>query len=338
MSSRRAHGDAAVSDRETAMQQIDFRAMGCAARAIIDNDDVASQNALAQVPDWFDDYEDVLSRFRPSSELCALNAQAGSGQWVKVSDTLWQVLATAMRAVDLSQGLVVPTLLPAMNFIGYDRSFDALKAMPTVTLRVGPPPVLIDAHTIGRDGRTQTVRLPAGAQLDFGGIAKGWAAQQVAQRLSAHGPALVDIGGDIAVSGPRADDAAWPIGVANPFDLEHESELALLTLRIGSIATSGRDVRQWRNSTGQRLHHLIDPRTGWPAETDVVCATVVAEAGWVAEAGAKAALILGSAEGLAWLEDHSPDIAGALLVLADGRICTTAQWDTLLWRDAALTV
>jgi len=320
------------------MQQIDFRAMGCAARAIIDNDEIASQTALAQVPAWFDDHEDVLSRFRPSSELCALNAQAGSGQWVEVSDTLWQVLAAAMRAVDLSGGLVVPTLLPAMNFIGYDRSFDALKTMPSVTMRVGPPPTLIDAHTIERDGRKRAVRLPAGAQLDFGGIAKGWAAQQVAERLSAYGPALVDVGGDIAVSGPRAEDTAWPIGVANPFDSEHESEVAILALRIGSVATSGRDVRHWRTNAGQNLHHLIDPRTGWPAETDVVCATVVAEAGWVAEAGAKAALILGSAAGLAWLEAHSPQIAGGLLVLADGQICTTSQWDTLLWPNAAPVV
>lgn len=316
------------------MQQIDFRAMGCAARAIIDNDEIASQNALAQVPIWFDDYENTLSRFRPSSELCVLNAQAGSGHWVEVSETLWQVLAAAMQAVDLSEGLVVPTLLPAMNFIGYDRSFDALKALPTVTMRVGPAPTLIDAHAIERDGRKRAVRLPTGAQLDVGGIAKGWAAQQTAQRLSVYGPALVDVGGDIAVSGPRAGNQAWPIGVANPFDLEHESELAMLALRIGSIATSGRDVRHWRSSTGQALHHLIDPRTGWPAETDVVCATVVAEAGWVAEAGAKTALILGSAEGVAWLEAQTPQVAGGLLVLADGRICTTAHWESLLWRDA----
>jgi thiamine biosynthesis lipoprotein len=161
--------------------------------------------------------------------------------------------------------------------------------------------------------------------LDFGGIAKGWAAHQTARRLGMYGPALVDAGGDIAVSSLQADGQPWRIGVADPFEPDHS--LAVLGLGRCGVATSGRDFRRWHQD-GRPSHHIIDPRTGQPAETDVLTATVIAPDVLQAEAAAKKALILGSQDGLAWLEAH-PGLTG-LLVLEDGRQRQTRSFDRFI--------
>jgi thiamine biosynthesis lipoprotein len=140
------------------------------------------------------------------------------------------------------------------------------------------------------------------------------------QRLRQLGPTLIDAGGDIAVSGPRADGSPWPIGVANPFAPGEMLEL-LLTV-CGGVATSGRDYRRWRQGAVWR-HHIIDPRSGQPAATDVLSATVIAPQLCAAEVGAKVALILGSVEGLAWIEAR-PHLAG-LLVCADGTVIRSSR-------------
>jgi thiamine biosynthesis lipoprotein len=168
------------------------------------------------------------------------------------------------------------------------------------------------------DAAMRSVALPAAVRLDLGGIAKGWAADQAVRRLAAHGPALVDAGGDIAVSGPRAGGLRWPVAVASPF--APERHLAVLWLAGGGVATSGKDLRRWRRD-GEWRHHIIDPRTGRPAVTDVLTATVIANSARAAEAAAKTAFILGRRKGMAWIEARSA--LAAVLVTDDGEVHTS---------------
>jgi thiamine biosynthesis lipoprotein len=156
-------------------------------------------------------------------------------------------------------------------------------------------------------------------RLDFGGIAKGWAADQAVRRLAVHGPALVNAGGDIAVSGPRQSGDGWLIGIDAPLGLElpADTQLELIALRTGGVATSGRDYRRWQQN-GAWQHHIIDPRSGVPADTDVLAATVIAPTAGDAEVAAKVVLLLGSSAGLDWL-DARPALA-ALLVLETGEV------------------
>jgi thiamine biosynthesis lipoprotein len=149
--------------------------------------------------------------------------------------------------------------------------------------------------------------------LDFGGVAKGWAAHQTAERLQKYGPAIMNAAGDIAVSGPRLDGEAWQIGVTDPF--KSVSDFEVLKLKRCGVATSGRDRRRWSRN-GRLRHHIIDPFTGQPAETDVMTVSVVAPTVMEAEAAAKAVLIMGGDEGLKWIE-ADPDLAG-ILVLENG--------------------
>ena len=119
--------------------------------------------------------------------------------------------------------------------------------------------------------------------------------------------------GDIAISDALANGAPWQIGVRNPFEPDTDFETLNLT-RCG-VATSGKDRRRW-NKNGLPRHHIIDPYTGQPAETDVMTATIVAPTVMEAEAAAKAVLILGGEEGLKWIESD-PVLAG-IIVLENG--------------------
>ena len=302
------------------MPHTTFRAMGCQIQIIVEADTLAARRALAEVPAWFEAWEQALSRFRADSELSRLNAAAQEAP-VAVSAVLWEVLAAARTAAQASGGLVTPTLLTALEAAGYDRSFDTLPAQQPSQPAMPAPAFTLDESVVV-DEPAHTVRLLHGVRLDFGGVAKGWAADQAAQRLGAYGPALVDAGGDIAVSGPRPNDEPWEISVASP--LAPEDDLAQLWVTTGGVATSGRDYRRWQQG-GVWQHHLLDPRTGRPAETDVLSATVLAPSAAEAEVAAKTALLLGSAAGLAWLAER-PDLTG-ILVLEDGRVLHTLPPD-----------
>ena len=306
------------------MEQLTFKAMGCEMLAALASQDERGARLLRQVPRWFDTWEDSLSRFRPESELSRLNRQ--SGRAMRVSHTLWRVVQAALRSARESDGLVVPTTLPALEAVGYDRTFSAVVERGVVT-RLEPTAAVAPASAIVANRRTHSLRLTDGARLDLGGVAKGWAADTAMRRLAVHAPALVDAGGDVAVSSPPPGLPGWPIGIADPFTPDRQ--VALLCLTYRGVATSGRDYRRWQSSGGQWQHHIIDPRTGRPAETDVLTATVIAPTAREAEAAAKTVLILGSGRGLAWL-DARPALAG-LLIRESGDLIASQRLQPFIW-------
>jgi thiamine biosynthesis lipoprotein len=306
------------------MPQIEFRAMGCQMLAVLDAAEppmARRQACLDEVPGWFEAWEQALSRFRANSELNYLNGC--TGRWARVSPILWEVIQYALKAAQWSDGLVSPTLLNAMEAIGYDRSFEMIKAIDERSITSQPDGLW---GAIKRRSATRSIQLPHNARLDLGGVAKGWAADRAARQLSAHGPALIDAGGDIALSGARADGSSWPIGVSDP--LQPDRQLALLMITAGGVATSGCDYRRWQRD-GRTVHHIIDPRTGLPAETDVLSATVIAPSAYRAEVAAKIVLISGSEAGLHWIESQ-PEFA-ALIVLDDGRVIFSSRLSLYLW-------
>lgn len=306
------------------MRQITFRAMGCQVSAALESLTEDGGEELDRLPEWFEHWERRLSRFREESELSALNRS--SGKWVQVSQPLWEVFQAAREAYTKSEGLVTPTGLQALENAGYDRSWEMREQAST---RPGEaldiPATSLDE--VEWDAGPQRIRLPQGTRLDFGGIAKGWAAQQAMLRLQTSGPVLVNAGGDIAISGLQRNGQPWPVGVVDPF--RPDFDLELLRLGRSGVATSGTDYRRWRRGDAWQ-HHIIDPRSGRPAETDLVSVTVVAQTVIEAEMAAKTVLILGSRAGIDWLEQRS-GLAG-LLIRADGRRIDSACLGPSLWR------
>lgn len=289
---------------------IRFRAMGCAVdvQMATDSDGVALLNAVpAQMEAW----EQVLSRFRPTSDLMHLNAQPG--RWTAVSDTLFEVVYSARQAAQLTGGLYNPLVLPALIAQGYDRDFQMIDLPHT-----GEPPYIHSWESIGLRPESHEIYLPPGSALDLGGIAKGWAADRLADQLAAYGECLVNIGGDIAARGAPVSEFGWEVLIIDPYSGEPLSSLRLLD---AALVTSGTDYRRWKSRDGKMQHHIIDPRTAKPADTDVLSVTVVHSCGAVAEAYATAVLILGAESGLTKLDSHwrTP----GLVVRTDGGVLAT---------------
>ncbi len=289
--------------------------MGSDMLVILQSDSKSAQDVLQDVPNWFEEWEQSLSRFRLDSELSRVNRTFD--QPVSVSTALWEVFQTAVWADEFSNGLVTPTVLDALLDAGYDLPFDELSREQFGML---PQPEHHPLSLIVADSENQTITLPKGVRLDFGGVAKGWAAQQAMERLREFGPCLVNAGGDIAVSGPHVDGNPWQIGITDPFHIGNDFDT--LFVKQGGVASSGKDRRKWKRN-GLLQHHIINPNTGLPVETNVLRVTVVAPNVIEAEAAAKTAFILGKERGLAWLEAQ-PSFAG-LMVMDSGEVFITSS-------------
>jgi thiamine biosynthesis lipoprotein len=205
-----------------------------------------------------------ITRFDESSELSRLNAAAA---WVDVSPELEQLLRASLRAFERSGGLVNVAVLASMLAIGYTRPL-ALGPTAAHLEEARSAPLLPDVLNLER-GRA---RLAPNVRIDLGGIAKGWMADRLCERLGAR--SLVNLGGDLFARGE------WPVAIGG----------RTYMLRDLGVATSSTRKRRWGE-----LHHLIDPRTGLPAVTRLEEVSVVAETAFDAEVLAKTVLISGRA-------------------------------------------
>ena len=301
-----------------------FRAMGSHIVLWLDTaDNAAAANAFAQIEALFAANEQALSRFRPDSELSRLNAR--SGEWVIVSDLLWQQVALAVQMAAMTNGRFDPTLLHALERAGYGQSFDTMTNGGWNGRWLETDLLLGQWETIEMDEARRAIQVPAGVHLDLGGISKGNTAQQAVALLQATGPCLVDAGGDLVAGAAPFGSPGWPVAISAPWigaETERE-DLATLGLAEGALATSGVDYRSWVQD-GFAMHHIIDPLTGRPALTDGLTVTVLSREAAMAEAWATATLVAGSDVGMEALLDY--DLAG-LMVTQNGRILVTPRMD-----------
>ena len=241
---------------------------------------------LERAAGWVRAMHARLTRFDESSELSRLNAAAGA--WFPVSDELEHLLRESLRAWEVSTGLVNVAVLPALLGLGYTRSLSLGPPSPVVDAEpAAPVPDLPDVLEVV-PGRA---RVEPGAAIDLGGIAKGWLADRVAERLGDN--CVVNLGGDLAAHGDGPDGEGWPVGFGE----------AAVLLRDQGAATSSTRRRRW--AAGEReVHHLVDPRTGRESRSDLCEVSVVAGSATTAEVCAKTALLLGSVEAPAFLALH----------------------------------
>jgi thiamine biosynthesis lipoprotein len=271
-----------------------------------------------------------LTRHDAASDLMRANADSRGA--VPIRPTLAAALRWAADAADLTGGIVDATLLRERL-----AAESTALATPTPSPADRParpsdpasrPAWRLEAAPHGSARRRALLLRAPGIAFDLDGVAKGWIADRALALLDRHPGGLVDADGDIAIRTAAGD--AWEVGVADP--RTPGAELAIFVLpgatpgRRYGLATSGISVHRWAGPDGQR-HHLIDPRTGLPAATDVVQATVLAGSARAAEAWAKTAVVLGLVAALDVL-DRAP-ILGAILLASDGRVLAvprTTRW------------
>jgi thiamine biosynthesis lipoprotein len=277
-----------------------------------------------------------LTRHDPASDL--MRANADPRPTLSVPPTLAAALGWAADASVLTAGIVDATLLrerlaaeaPAAGFVPPTRYVPAA-GRTSPSLAVDPPAVPTGRPAWRLDAsrhRGALLTRPPGTAFDLDGVAKGWIADRALALLDRYPGALIDADGDLAIRSAEGD--AWEVGVADPRSAGAQLAVfvlpgAALGARYG-LATSGTSVHRWAAPEGTR-HHLIDPRTGRPAATDVVQATVLAGSARTAESWAKTAVVLGLVAALAVL-DRAP-ILGAILLATDGRVLAvprTARW------------
>jgi thiamine biosynthesis lipoprotein len=299
---------------EAALQ---FRAMGTDVHlVVVDGDPELLERAQARI----EDLELRWSRFLPDTELDRLNHDAGTGTPTALSAITFDLVVNALDAWRETDGLFDPTILPALVAAGYDRSFDQGPGPSD-----GQPPVAefsCDDIVVDRDALR--VMLPKGCSLDLGGIGKGCAADLVAEELIESDTAAggcVNLGGDLRVFGDAPDGApGWAVGLEEPDN--KDAVMLVVGIADGALATSSTVRRRWRAGGGDERHHLIDPRTGAPAVTNVQSVSVIAGSAMTAEIHAKASLIAGKPT-----DDELP----MLFVRDDGSRDTFNGFEAYVW-------
>ncbi len=241
------------------------------------------------------DFAYRLSRFIAESELSALNRDPRPD--VPASPLLRAAVAAGLWAAARSDGLLDPTLVRALERTGYRASLDGTEPASLAEALAGAPPrVGARPNSASRwrqveiDDAAGVIRRPPGVMLDTGGTGKGLCADAVAHRLGGFTRFVVDCGGDIAVGGVGAQLVPYEVEVEHPL-----TRASIGTIRVarGGIATSGLNIRIWRDAHGGFAHHLLDPSTGRPAWTGLIGVTALGDSALEAETLSKIALLSG---------------------------------------------
>jgi len=242
----------------------------------------SGQAALERCEQQVRGAEARFTRFLRNSELSGLNSS--DGRYVPVSPEMFAMLQAALWAFEESGGLVNAAVLPALVAAGYDRPFRQGLSEPSELRTAELPPL---PQVLILDQATRSAALAPGVALDLGGIAKGVLADILIDQLG--DDALCNLGGDLRVRGRGPEGDGWHIGLCDQ---------SVIALSDGAVCTSGTTKRRW----GHSMHHLIDPRTGMPAKTDLEEVSVVTDSALRGEVYAKSAILLGAAAGIAFLE------------------------------------
>jgi thiamine biosynthesis lipoprotein len=254
--------------------------------------------------------EQLWSRFLPDSEISELTRRAGTP--LAVSDETVELISRAVDAWRFTGATFDPTVLGAVIRSGYNQSFERIGPVTDA----GVSDLLIGCTDIEIDGNIVT--LPVGTGFDPGGIGKGLAADLVASEMTTAGAdgVCINMGGDVCVGGQAPEGEGWTIAVEHAWS---SRPIANVGICRGAVATSTTLRRRW-TVDGQVRHHLIDPRTGHSAQTDLNLVTVIAGSAWAAEVLAKAVLIRGSAHPFDIIDGAG---AQALIVDDDGTVTVT---------------
>ena len=270
-----------------------------------------AQEALAAAAREINRLERELSRTVETSDVYILNS-AGTAA---VSDETASLLQTAVSCSEKTGGLFDVTIAPLVTLWGITSDSPRVPLQSEIDALL---PLVGSGH-IHLDG--STVTLDSGCAVDLGGIAKGYASDRVAQILSQYAVtgAAISLGGNVYVCGQKPDGTAWSVAVQDPKDTA--AYAMTLTMTDTFAVTSGGYQRYFTADDGTVYRHILDPRTGKPAETDLLSVTVIAQNGTVADAYSTALYVMGEEAACDfWRQNGGFDL---VLITADGRVLYT---------------
>ena len=285
------------------------RAMGSPLRlTVVGVPERPAAEAWAAVSGAFEELEQVLSRFRPTSDLVTLNRRAGDPGCSPVHARLYEAVAIAERAWRRTAGAFDPRVLGDLERLGYRGATSA----GVVPAERGA--AFADGSWLAREPRRRALAIAA--PIDLGGIGKGlalrWGFKVLLATLpeiasDAHGAAgdagdagrgppaagaLLEAGGDLVARGAAPQPGPWLVGIERP---RSDDEVAVISVRAGAVCTSSIAVHAWTAADGRAVHHLVDPRTGEPGGDGLLSVTVAGPDPAWAEVWSKALFLEGAA-------------------------------------------
>lgn len=238
--------------------------------------------------------EDRMTANSLDSEIATINQKAGQ-EAVTVSEDTFFVIEKALRYAELTGGKFDPTIQPVVKL--WQIGTDEARVPAPAEIEAKLP--LVDYRAVELDATQKTVYLPqAGMGLDLGGIAKGYAADEAVAILKAHGvkKALINLGGNIYVLGTNPNNESWKIGIQDPEE-ERNQYIAILAVQDATLVTSG-PYERFLEVDDQVYHHILDPATGYPADTGLLSVTIVTTKSIDADALSTSVFALGREAGL----------------------------------------
>ncbi len=261
--------------------------------------------------------ESILSANRTDTNVADINRYAGIKPVKAHSDTL-AVLNRALFFAEKTNGLFDPTIGPLVSLwnIGTDEA--AVPASDELQTAVK----LINWRNIEINTSENTIfLLQPGMRLDLGGIAKGYAADQLVHLFQGSGVkrAIINLGGNVYAYGKKKNNNPWLVGIRNP-EYDGEGEIVALSVTDKTVVTSGINERFFEKD-GKRYHHILDPRTGYPVENNLLSVTIISTSSIDADALSTACFLLGVEKGIELLE--TLENTDALFITTEKKIITS---------------
>ncbi len=267
----------------------------------------ADDTVLDEIWAACDYYENMLSRTVENSDVSRINRS--NGRMVRVSEDTWNILREAKEISAMTDGAFSVTIAPISAMWDFT---DGTKKMPTDEERIAALSLVDDQKIVL--GQNNTVILPVGMKVDLGGIAKGYIADRIAEMLTGrvYG-AIISLGGNVYVSGDKPNGQPNIIGIRDPWGGMNDIMGRVFTKNT-SVVTSGTYERFFEKD-GVTYHHILDPKTGSSAVSDLVSATFVMPNSMAADALATACIVKGLDWSLQFAEEHGLD---AIFITRDG--------------------
>jgi FAD:protein FMN transferase len=248
--------------------------------------------------------DDLMSAFKPQSDIARLNQNAGAGS-VEMHEDTFGLLRRSLMFSELSDGAFDITVRPLTELWSVGKKGDHIPSDEEI-LRTKKS---VDYKNLALDEKTHRAALKdAGQAVDLGGIAKGYAAEEVKDILLRHGvkSALINLGGNILTIGAGPEGHPWKSGIQNPIAPTGQY-LGVINAVGKTIVTSGSNERFFIKD-GIRYHHILDPRTGFPAQTGLLSVTAICDCSTDADALTTSIFVLGPERGMALASMFSAEV------------------------------
>ncbi|MCD2346557.1 FAD:protein FMN transferase [Clostridium guangxiense] len=277
-----------------------------------------ARKTIKEVENEMKRLEALMNFYKDSSEIGILNSY-GFEKEVKLSRDVFYIIKKAKYFSEISQGAFDISLAPVIELWGVFTKHERVPLEKEIKEKIS----LVSYNNLILNEGENTVKFSKeNMKIDLGGIAKGYAADRATQIYKQNNvnAAFINLGGNVMVFGEKPDNSDWSVGVQEPFKSRGEI-IGVANITNESVVTSGNYVRYFEDK-GVKYHHIIDPRTGYPADSNLMSVTVISQNSMEGDALSTAAFVLGDKEGMQLIKNYG---AKAIFITKDKKVKITSN-------------